>query len=110
MPRILVVDDDHNLRRALGTALSRNGYEVEQAGNGAEALKVAVAESFDAAVVDYRMSPGNGLEFLSRLRDLQPRCARLLMSGVLNLPVVMHAVNRGEVSRVVEKPFRLEAI
>lgn len=110
MPRILIVDDDANVREVLRTSLSRNGYRVDQAGNGAEALKLAVNDSFDAAVVDYQMAPCNGLELLSRLRYLQPRCARLLMSGVLDLPVVMQAVNRGEVSRVIEKPFRLQTI
>jgi EAL domain-containing protein (putative c-di-GMP-specific phosphodiesterase class I) len=56
------------------------------------------------------MAPSDGLEFLSQLRDIQPRCLRLLMSGVLDLPVVMHAINHGDVSRVVQKPFRLDAI
>src|SRR5215831_3523334 len=110
MARILVVDDDSALRHALTVVLHRNGYEIEQARSGIEALQKSVDGSFDAAVVDYQMAGGDGLEFLSQLRDLQPRCARILMSGALDLPVVMHAINRGEVSRVVEKPFRLSAI
>jgi EAL domain-containing protein (putative c-di-GMP-specific phosphodiesterase class I)/CheY-like chemotaxis protein len=110
MARILVVDDDSALRQALGTVLHRNGYEVEQAENGAEALQKSLGSLFDAAVVDYQMAPSDGLEFLSQLRDIQPRCVRLLMSGVLDLSVVMHAVNHGDVARVVQKPFRLDAI
>jgi EAL domain-containing protein (putative c-di-GMP-specific phosphodiesterase class I)/CheY-like chemotaxis protein len=110
MARILVVDDDFALRQALGAVLHRNGYEVEQAENGAEALQKSLGGLFDAAVVDYQMAPSDGLEFLSQLRDIQPRCLRLLMSGVLDLPVVMHAINHGDVSRVVQKPFRLDAI
>ncbi len=108
--RILVVDDDPALRYALGAVLHRNGYQVEQAANGADALQKSSQEPFDAALVDYQMAPGDGLEFLSRLRQIQPRCARLLMSGVLDFPVVMRAINHGDVSRVVEKPFRLDAI
>jgi EAL domain-containing protein (putative c-di-GMP-specific phosphodiesterase class I)/CheY-like chemotaxis protein len=110
MTCILVVDDDSALRQALGAVLHRSGYHVELAGNGAEALKKSLARAFDAAVVDYQMAPSDGLEFLSQLRDIQPRCVRLLMSGVLDLPVVMHAINHGDVSRVVQKPFRLDAI
>ncbi len=110
MARILVVDDDSALRQALGAVLHRNGYEVEQAENGAEALKKSLGGPFDAAVVDYQMAPSDGLEFLSQLRNIQPRCLRLLMSGVLDLPVVMHAINHGDVSRVVQKPFRLDSI
>src|SRR6185503_18683660 len=101
---------DFALRQALGAVLHRNGYEVEQAENGAEALQKSLGGLFDAAVVDYQMAPSDGLEFLSQLRDIQPRCLRLLMSGVLDLPVVMHAINHGDVSRVVQKPFRLDAI
>lgn len=109
-PRILVVDDDANVREALGLALSRNGYHVDQAESGTQALQVVADGFFDAAVVDYQMVPCNGIEVLSRLRDLQPRCGRLLISGVLDLPVVLQAVNRGEVSRVIEKPFRLHTM
>lgn len=108
--RILVVDDDPALRHALGAVLHRNGYKVEQAENGADALQKSCQEPFDAALVDYQMAPGDGLEFLSQLRRIQPRCVRLLMSGMLDFPVVMRAINHGDVSRVVEKPFRLEAI
>jgi EAL domain-containing protein (putative c-di-GMP-specific phosphodiesterase class I) len=56
------------------------------------------------------MPPPDGLELLGRLRDLQPRCVRILTSGALDLPVVMHAINRGEVSRVVAKPFSRQTI
>ena len=54
MARILVVDDDSALRQALGAVLHRNGYEIEQAENGAEALKKSLDGPFDAAVVDYQ--------------------------------------------------------
>jgi len=110
MARVLVVDDDSNLRRVLSLMLQRSGYQVDEASDGLEALQKATASSYDAAVVDYQMPAPDGLEVLGQLREIQPRCVRVLMSGALDLPVVMHAVNRGEVSRVLQKPFPRQLI
>ncbi|HXR93042.1 MAG TPA: EAL domain-containing protein [Steroidobacteraceae bacterium] len=110
MARILIVDDDLDVRRMLRLVLQRSGHETDEAEDGTEGLRKAVSGTYDAAVVDYQMPPPDGLELLGRLRDLQPRCVRILTSGALDLPVVMNAINRGEVSRVVEKPFSRQTI
>ncbi len=110
MARLLIVDDDSNVRSTLRFVLQRSGHEVDEAENGSDALRKANAGNYDAAIVDYRMPPPDGLEVLGRLRDIQPRCVRILMSGALDLPMVMNAINRGEVARVVEKPFSRQAI
>jgi EAL domain-containing protein (putative c-di-GMP-specific phosphodiesterase class I)/CheY-like chemotaxis protein len=85
--------------------LQRRGYEVEEAQNGLEALRKVRGDDYDVAVVDHQLPPPNGLEILAHLRETQPRCVRVLMSGALDLSLVMSAVNRGEVSRVLAKPF-----
>ncbi len=110
MARILIVDDDSDVRRMLRLVLQRSGHEIDEAEDGSEGLRKATAGTYDAAVVDYQMPPPDGLELLGQLRDLQPRCVRILTSGALDLPVVMQAINRGEVSRVVAKPFSRQAI
>ena len=109
MSRILVVEDDAGIRDILRSMLLRIGHAVETAADGNEALAKAVAADYDAAVVDYRIPPPNGLDVLSRLRDIQPKCVRLLMSGTLDLPVIEEAVNRGEIARVIRKPFDRES-
>ncbi len=108
--RILVVEDDANLRSVLRAAMERKGCEIEEACGGAEALRQIGRKAFDAAIVDYHLPPPDGLEVLRQLRAAQPRCVRVLMSGALDLPVVMAAVNRGEVTRLVAKPFHLDAL
>ena len=108
MMRVLVVEDDANLRLAVRIALQRSGHEVHEAGDGNEALQKAADGRYDAALVDFQIPPPDGLEVLKQLHAFQPRCVRILMSGVLDLPVVMHAVNRGEVSRIIAKPFHLD--
>jgi len=105
MTRVLVVDDDLKVRTALRATLERSGYDVDEADSGSEAIRKSGDDSYDAAVVDYQLPPPDGLEVLAQLREAQPRCVRVLMSGALDLPVLMSAVNRGEVSRVLAKPF-----
>lgn len=110
MMRVLIVEDDPNLRSVLTTAMERKGYEVIEAGDGMEAKNRIGAVDYDVAIVDYQLPPPDGLEVLRQLRAMQPRCIRVLMSGALDLPVIMDAVNRGEVSRLVAKPFHLDAL
>lgn len=110
MTRVLVVDDDDKIRTALRVTLERSGYQIDEASSGPEALLKSGEHAFDAAVVDYHLPAPDGLEILVQLREIQPRCVRLLMSGALDLPVVMGAVNRGEVSRVLAKPFGRQSV
>ena len=110
LARILIVDDDSDVRRMLRFVLERSGHLIEEAEDGSDGLRKAVAAPYDAAIVDYQMPPPDGVELLGRLRDIQPRCVRILTSGALDLPVVLNAINRGEVSRVIEKPFTRHTI
>jgi len=102
--RVLLIDDEAMILRLETTILERAGYEVETAHDGHEGLGIAARRPFDVAIVDYDMPSIDGLDVLRELRDLQPHCQRILCSGNLNLPVVMEAVNRGEISRVIQKP------
>jgi len=75
-----------------------------------EAERYASNIQFDAALVDYALASENGLTVLSRLRDIQPSCLRILMTGHTDFPMVVEAVNRGEVLRVVRKPFQAQGL
>ena len=105
MARILAVDDDPLVRRCISRILVNAGHEVVPASHGADALQLASDRAFDLALVDYHLPFIDGLEVLQRLREVQPGCLRILVTGALDLPMIMDAVNRGEVMRVVEKPF-----
>lgn len=103
--RVLVVDDDALIRQAVTRLLTGRGYHVVSAADGEEALRQADEHSFDIAIVDYEMPGRDGLRVLSDLRTGQPGCIRVLMTGRAEFPVVVAAVNRGEILRVVSKPF-----
>ncbi len=105
MARVLVVDDDHVVLSSVVRVLQGAGHEVHAETLGEASLDVANRQPFDAAIVDYNLHKMTGLEVLQKLRDIQPRCVRMLMTGELVLPLVVTAVNVGKVSRVIEKPF-----
>ncbi|RMH36525.1 MAG: EAL domain-containing protein [Deltaproteobacteria bacterium] len=105
--RILAVEDDPAIQRILERVLTHRGSEVVVAATGEDALRAIDADLFDLALVDYGIPAPNGLEVLQYLSTVQPECVRVLMSGQLDLPVTMAAVNRGDVSRVLQKPFRM---
>lgn len=104
MHSILVVDDDDLVRRTIQQVLRRAGFETVGAASGVEALRIAKSESLSVALVDYRMPGLDGLSVLARLRDVQPSMVRLLVSGALDVDVMVDAVNRGEVAKIIQKP------
>jgi EAL domain-containing protein (putative c-di-GMP-specific phosphodiesterase class I) len=103
--RILVVDDDGLVLRSVAKVLSRAGYDVLTAVDVDSALRHAEAGPIDAALVDYTLSYETGLTVLSHLREVQPRCVRTLLTGRSDPAVIVEAINRGEVARVIKKPF-----
>lgn len=106
LARILAVDDEPLVRRAVARVMSRLGHVVAEAVDGSTALRMAQEAPYDIAFVDYDMPGGlDGLSVLARLRDVSPRCVRVLMTGRTDFPVVVQAVNKGEVLRVLPKPF-----
>jgi EAL domain-containing protein (putative c-di-GMP-specific phosphodiesterase class I) len=110
MARILAVEDDALVRRCIRRILTRKGHEVIEAAHGPEGLRHAAEQTFDVALVDYNLPMLDGVEVLQRLRELQPGCLRVLVTGQLDLPMVVGAVNRGEITRVIEKPFKSKSL
>lgn len=69
MVKLLVVDDEDRIRRLLNMYLSREGYEVDEAVDGAEALEKAFSEQYDCILLDVMMPEKDGLEVLEELRE-----------------------------------------
>lgn len=85
-PRILVADDEPNIRRTLATFLSRSGYHVVTARDGEEALTILKdpGNAFHLVIVDLLMPRMSGLETIHALRSLHPDLPVLVCSGVAN--------------------------
>jgi serine/threonine protein kinase len=103
---VLLVDDDPLVLQRTENLLTRHGHDVITASNGEKGLEVARNNAMlDVAVVDYHMPGMNGLEFMMALKEQRPECRRILLSGAMDVAVVMDAVNRCGVSQVLQKPF-----
>ncbi len=110
--RILLVDDEPHIVSALQRLL-RNGlkttsgerYAVEGFNDAATALQRASECSFTLAISDHRMPGMTGVEFLSRLRQLQPDCGRIILSGYADLNALVAAINEAEIARFISKPW-----
>jgi PAS domain S-box-containing protein len=103
---ILLVEDDEEVRQVASRILRRNGYRVIEAGNGAEALKVANDEDdpVDLIVTDIVMPEMGGTELAKRIREKQPDARILFTSGYTEDAVVRQSLlHEGE--SFIEKPF-----
>lgn len=81
MPRILIVDDDPRILRALERLLRRNGFEVRCCAEAEAALAAVEAFQPFAVISDFKMPGENGLRFLARVRELLPTARRCLLTG-----------------------------
>ena len=104
MTRILLVDDDLALLRTLRRLMVQKEHNVFTANSGLEALHIADNEHIDVAIVDQHMPGMTGMVVLQHLRTIQPGCVRILASGQIDIPMIIQAVNHGEVDRVLQKP------
>ena len=108
--RILIVDDEENVLRALERTLIDENYKIETAGNAEEALDKLKA--FPAAIVlSDNMMPGmNGQEFLQRVKQIYPNTIRILITGRSDVLMTIEAINKGEIFRFLLKPWNDEEL
>jgi two-component system, NtrC family, response regulator AtoC len=109
MRRVLVVDDEENIRLVLRTLLKKNGYEVEVADGGEAAL--SALDSFDPDVIlsDVRMPRMGGLDLLGALKAKQHPATVILMSAYGNVDLAIEAMKAGAYD-YVSKPFKPDEI
>ena len=107
--RILVVDDEQAVREALDRALRLEGYEVDLAGDGSEALATIAKRPPDAVVLDLMMPQINGLEVCRRLRAGGDRTPVLILTARDGVSDRVTGLDAGADDYVV-KPFALEEL
>lgn len=107
---VLIVDDEEMLLFAFKEIFESEGYHTVTALNSADAMKQLELEKFAVVLTDQNMPLENGLEFLSKVKAVQPDATRVLMTGVLDLSTVIKAINTGEIYRFVVKPCLQEEL
>lgn len=108
--RVLVVDDEQNIVNAVQRELNappfvRYRYTVEGFTDPLLALARAREQSFDAVICDYRMPGMDGVELLKALAEIQPDCARLVLSGQTDMAALIRMVNETHIYRFIPKPW-----
>jgi len=105
MSRILFVDDDPAMIRTFQRLFAPPDFHVDGATDGAAALPLLELGDYDVLVADYQMPIMNGAELLAHARSRWPHTVRVLVTGVNDFRTAVDAVNRGEVFRILRKPW-----
>jgi DNA-binding NtrC family response regulator len=107
MDRILVVDDDALILQALSRILQAEGYEVVSHSDPVQAVN---EREFAVVITDFMMPNMNGIELLGALKETNPLAVRLMLTAAADFKVASDAVNRGEVYRILSKPWTLSEL
>jgi len=105
--RILVVDDDGDIRKVIANLLRFMGFDVALAGNGIEALAVFVENSFDLVVTDLQMPAMDGSQLAQLVKERSPNTPVIMLTGS-DRETVWKKVKTGSVDSVIFKPFKLK--
>ncbi|HVP37292.1 MAG TPA: sigma-54 dependent transcriptional regulator [Terriglobales bacterium] len=107
--RILVVDDEELQREMLGGFLRKEGFSVSLADSGETALKLSEDEFFEVALLDLKMPGMDGIELLSRLKEINPEIQVIVITAHGSIETAVEAMRKGAF-HYVNKPMDLEEL
>lgn len=107
--RILVVDDNESIRKVLTMILEEEGYAVDVAKNGREAIQKCKAKFYNLALIDIRLPDIKGVKLLTRMKDTTPTMRKIIITGYPSLKNAVEALNRGAHAYVM-KPFDIAKV
>jgi putative nucleotidyltransferase with HDIG domain len=102
---VLFVDDEVNILKALKRLLRSEDMNVLCASRGQEALDLLEKNPAQVVVSDQRMPEMTGVDFLSHVRERRPDVVRMMLTGYTEMDVAVDAINRGEIYRLITKPW-----
>ena len=102
---VLFVDDEVNILKALKRLLRQEDMTVLCAGGGAEALELLDRHQPQIVVTDQRMPEMSGVDLLARVRRRHPDVMCVLLTGYTEAQVAADALSRGEIDRLIPKPW-----
>jgi DNA-binding response OmpR family regulator len=105
MPRILVIDDQPDVRAMISIVLRVHQFEIVEAASGDAGLKAFDESSFDLAIVDIFLQGTNGFDVITMLRERAPGLPIVAISGMTTLDFVSEAPDLADVV-CLQKPFR----
>ncbi|SDN23141.1 response regulator [Afipia sp. GAS231] len=105
MPRVLVVDDQSDVRAMISIVLRINQFEIVEAASAVAALKAFEEQGFDLAIVDIFLQGTNGSELIAMLRERMPDLPVVAISGMTALDFLSESSSLSDVI-CLQKPFR----
>ncbi|MBS7249935.1 MAG: response regulator [Candidatus Freyarchaeota archaeon] len=107
--RILIVDDDESIRKVLTAILQEEGYIVDTARSGKEAIEKTENNFYNLALVDIRLPDIEGTKLLSMMKETVPKMAKIIITGYPSMQNAIEAVNRNA-DRYLLKPLNMEEL
>ena len=107
--RILIVDDDENIRKVLTTILEDEGYDVESVDTAKKAIERTRRKFYNLALIDIRLPDMEGIELLTKMKNTTPKIRKIIITGYPTLQNAVEAVNRGADAYIM-KPFDMEKV
>ncbi len=107
--RILVIDDERDMRELLEIMLTKEGYEVSTASSGGLALAAVREQSFDLVITDLRMPGLSGIDFLKAVKEIDPDIIVIMITAYASVDTALNAMKAGAYDYFT-KPFNLDEI
>jgi len=107
--RLLIIDDEENMRHMLTAMLKKFGYTVDSAVNGAAALGMITSETYDFILCDIKMPEMDGMAFLQAARDALRETTVIMMSAYGNIETAIDAMKNGAYD-YISKPFKSDEV
>jgi DNA-binding response OmpR family regulator len=89
-----VIDDDQSIRTTLAAILQNEGYDVDTAETGKEAIKKSNSDLYSVALIDFRLPDMEGTELLTALRETTPKTVKIMVTGYPTLQNAIECVNK----------------
>jgi two-component system, NtrC family, response regulator HydG len=102
--RVLIIDDQRNMRATLAMLLRGNGYEVDAAANGREGQELGAAGAYDLVMTDLRMGELDGIDVLRAIKQAQPLTEVIVMTAYGTIESAVEAMKLGAFD-YIQKPF-----
>src|SRR6201996_7679960 len=104
MSNILIIDDEKAIRKTLSEILSYEGYKLDEAGDGEEGLKKVKEKEYDVILCDIKMPKLDGIEFLEKVKDINPDIPVIMISGHGTIETAVEAVKKGAYDYISKPP------
>lgn len=111
-PRILIVEDDENIRETIKNILEQSGYDTDVAKTGQEAERKTQTKFYNLALLDIKLPDMEGTKLLAKVHDTTPKMVKIMLTGYPSLENAMEALNQGADAYVTKpvKPAKLLAL